>query len=115
MKKSLAGIKASDASLQSQVDALVKQRDALSLELSANFENGEDSIMRPGAVREDVGAWYGFETPLTQNLRDYQRKADAELAAATKHYNEFCSSVHSLNPALQTAGLKVLTEPKQIR
>lgn len=114
-KKSLDSIKAADTSLQSQVDALAKQRDALSSELSANFENGEDLIMRPGKVREDVGAWYGYEAPLTQNIRDYQRMADAELSAATEQYNAFCASVHSLNTTLQRAGLKLLPEMSPIK
>jgi len=100
-----------NTALQQQIGSAQAARDALFHALTADYHNDEDSIQRPGALREDLqGIGYfgqGFVTPA---LLDFGRRMDGALNAAVNHYNTFVrSTLPPISNALQAAGLKALT------
>ena len=114
LKKSLSAMDKAPQTVQSEIDALQKQRDELAAALSANFENAEDSIQKPGALREDLANFYGYEAPLTQNIRDYGRRMDVRFAAVHAQYEQLRSAVRTLNTALASANLKRIPDLKDV-
>ena len=58
--------------------------------LTANYQNDEDSIQTPGALREDVqSAYFGSQGIITQPTVDYLKRIDAEVRDAVAQYNAF--------------------------
>lgn len=94
-KKSIADAvaaakKANDTAKQSRLSSLETARTAVFNELTANFHNDEDSIQRPGKVREDLQMiMYFGGTVVTPAMRDYLHRVEAELNAATTDYDNF--------------------------
>jgi hypothetical protein len=96
-----------DAALQKQIDAVLAQRDTLFRELTADYHNDEDSIQRPGALREDMqGLGFFGQGVLTPAVRQYAVRVDATYRSAVDRYNAFVRSLSSVNSALKSAGLK---------
>jgi len=116
MKKSLASAaqaasKANDASLSSQLAAAETQRATIFSIFTADYHNDEDSIQRPGALREDVpsgGFLRGGNQPPTASLLEYAARFDDAYRAAFEKYNAFVSSLAPLQSSLKTAGIKPL-------
>jgi hypothetical protein len=80
-------------------------------QLTANYQNDEDSIELPGKLREDVQSIMFFAgTAITPALRDYTHRVQAELRDATTNYDAFVKQqVPALNDALSTLKLKAVT------
>jgi hypothetical protein len=98
----------SNAVLQRQIDGTLASRQTLFSELTADYHNDEDSIQRPGALREDIqSAQYLVQGVLTPAALDYGRRVDLGYHAAVQHYNAFVRTLSALQNALRTAGLKV--------
>ena len=81
-------------------------------ELTANYQNDEDSIQMPGKVREDVQSIMFFarhgDHAGAARLRAIASKASSRTATA--HYNAFVKAqVPALNDALTTLKLKAVT------
>jgi hypothetical protein len=96
MKKSLdAAAKAAAGAKVAQISAAQKSRDEVFALFTADYHNDEDSIGRPGALREDVPRTYGI-TPPTAAALDYAARFDADYAAAFARYNAFVDSVSPL-------------------
>jgi photosystem II stability/assembly factor-like uncharacterized protein len=104
MKKSLA--EAADAaksnpSLSSQIAAAQAQRNAIFFAFTADYHNDEDSIQRPGALREDVPrTGFGPAQPPTAETLRYASEFDGMYDAAFAKYNAFVASLQSLSKQL---------------
>ncbi len=99
-----------DAALQGQITAALMQRDAVFHVLTADYHNDEDSIQRPGALREDMqGLSFFGQGVVTPAVAAYGARIDVALRSAVGRYNAFAQSLRSLNTALQQAGLKPIT------
>ncbi|MGZ3503647.1 MAG: VPS10 domain-containing protein [Vulcanimicrobiaceae bacterium] len=104
-KKALTAA-AGDSALAAKVADAMKQRDALFNEFTADYHNDEDSIQRPGKLREDVPrGGFGAPTPPTQAVLDYARRYDAEFAAAIAKYNAYVSG--TLTPLSKQLGKSI--------
>ena len=58
--------------------------------LTANYQNDEDSIQAPGALREDVqSAYFGVQGIITQPIVEYTKRIDREVRDAVVQYNAF--------------------------
>jgi photosystem II stability/assembly factor-like uncharacterized protein len=80
-----------------QAKAALAQRDALFHELTADYHNDEDSIQRPGALREDMqGLGFYGQGVVTPAVRDYANRVDVAYRAAVKRYNAYVLSIRSL-------------------
>ena len=108
-----AAKKAGDSATQSKLESIETARAAVFDELTANYQNDEDSIQMPGKVREDVQTIMFFAgTVITPSLRDYTKRVQGELNTATAHYDAFVKDqVPALNAALTTLKLKAVTIP----
>jgi hypothetical protein len=96
-----------DAALQKQIDSALAARDSLFHALTADYHNDEDSIQRPGALREDMqGLGFFSQGVLTPAVREYATRVDAAYRTAVQRYNAYVKSLGSINNALKSAGLK---------
>ena len=80
---------------------------------TADYKNDEDSIQRPGSLRESIPRTSGLggpQLPPTAAQLDYAKRFDAAYAAAVDGYNRYVSSLAPLQAALKDAGLKPLQE-----
>jgi photosystem II stability/assembly factor-like uncharacterized protein len=104
MKKSLASAAdaaKSNASLASQIAAAQTQRDAIFYAFTADYHNDEDSIQRPGALREDIPrTGFGPAQPPTAETLRYASEFDGMYDAAFSKYNAFVASLQSLSTQL---------------
>ena len=87
---------------------------AVTGQLTANFTNSEDSVSRPGALRENLdNALTTLETfPLqgiiTPAAAQFYARIDAEYRAALSSYNAYATSIPAINRSLAGAGLRQL-------
>jgi hypothetical protein len=104
IKKSLASAadaSKSNASLTSQIAAAQTRRDAIFYAFTADYHNDEDSIQRPGALREDVPrTGFGAAQPPTAETLRYASEFDGMYDAAFSKYNAFVASLGSLSKQL---------------
>lgn len=118
IKKSLAAATtaaASDAALSSQLAAATSDRDAVFSTFTADYHNDEDSIQRPGELREDVPrTGFGAAQPPTAATLRYASEFDAAYAAAFAKYNAFVDSLAKLSAQLQAKGLKPIDGAKAV-
>ncbi len=90
------------------------ERTAVMSQLTANYTNSEDSVSRPGALRENLDdAFTTLETfPLqgiiTPAAAHFYATIDTEYGAARRAYNAYATSIPVLNRALRDAGSKVV-------
>jgi photosystem II stability/assembly factor-like uncharacterized protein len=100
-KSLLAAQKASarNSALSARVAAVLRERDALFNTFTANYQNDEDSIQRPGALKEDMPrAGFGpVQPPPTPALLAYAHRFDAEYSADMARYNAYVSTLRSLS------------------
>ena len=106
-----AAKKAGDSATQSKLEAIDTQRMSLFDELTANYQNDEDGIERPGKVREDVQTVMFFSGAyITPAMREYGTRVAAELRQASTHYNAFVrDQLPALNGALKAVNVKAVT------
>lgn len=117
LKKSLAtasqaASKAGNASLAAQIASAESARASVFAVFTADYHNDEDSIQRPGALREDVpsgGFLRGGNQPPTASLLEYAARFDVAYADAFAKYNAFVSGLSPLEAALKTAAVAPLT------
>ncbi|MDQ6766348.1 MAG: hypothetical protein M3Z41_00835, partial [Candidatus Eremiobacteraeota bacterium] len=100
--------------LVNQLTAVSNARDQLFSRLTANFQNDEDSVARPGALREDLEDFQGLEAPPLPPFLEYAAKVDERYRSVMRAYNEFVASVTGLNAALKRAGIKEVRNPQLI-
>jgi hypothetical protein len=113
IKKSLtsAATAAKNASgVSQQITAAQARWQPVFAAFTADYKNDEDSIQRPGSLRESVPrtGLGGSQLPPTAAQLDYAKRFDAAYAAAMAGYNDYVSSLSGLQAALRSAGLKAL-------
>jgi hypothetical protein len=96
-----------DASLRAQIEGALAQRQEIFSLFTADFHNDEDSIQRPGALREEIprGGFGASQGPTAEQL-DYAKRFDAASDAAFAKYNGFVNSLQPLSKALEAKGVK---------
>jgi photosystem II stability/assembly factor-like uncharacterized protein len=94
------------AKLQNSIDAV----DAVVASLTSSPQNFEDSIQKPGQLREDVMSLMNDEALAQASLQLYARLA-REYAGSTTTYDAWKASLSSVNATLKTAGMKPLGTP----
>ncbi len=96
LKKAYAIARSADnAPRLAALSAAMKRRDTIFATFTANYQNDEDSIQRPGALREAVpgGFFLGGNTPPTASLLAYRRHLDVRFAAAMDAYHRYLATV----------------------
>jgi hypothetical protein len=111
IKKSLNAASASvksDPALSAQIAAAMKTRDDVFATFTADYHNDEDSIQRPGALREDVPGGYFLrgDTPPTAVISAYATQFDTAYDEGIAKYDAFVKSLVPLSQQLQAKGLK---------
>jgi photosystem II stability/assembly factor-like uncharacterized protein len=85
-------------------------------QLTANYTNGEDSVSRPGSLKENLdGALTSLQSFPVQGIitpaqAEFYARIDAEYRAARDAYNAYARSISSTNAKLTAAGLRALPE-----
>ena len=120
-KKSLADAaaalqKSGNSALLERVTAAEATREAIFRTFTANYQNGEDSLQWPGALREDLPrGGFGAAAPPTPAVLEYARRYDTEYAAAMARYNAFVSgTIAPLSAALKAAGAGTINGASQV-
>jgi photosystem II stability/assembly factor-like uncharacterized protein len=114
IKKSLtqaAGAAKSNSSLQQMIAAAQQRWQPVFAAFTADYKNDEDSIQRPGSLRESVPRTSGFggvQLAPTAAQLDYAKRFDAAYAAAIDGYNRYVSFLGPLQAALKESGFKPL-------
>ncbi|MDQ2865978.1 MAG: hypothetical protein M3R51_07100 [Candidatus Eremiobacteraeota bacterium] len=103
----------SDAATVSAIDAALGNRQDLQDSLTANYQNFEDSIQRPGKLREDLGAIVGSNL-ITPPVRDLAIRVRAEYAAGVQRFKAYVATLAATNAMLQKGGYGAVTVPKGI-
>ncbi|HEY8298793.1 MAG TPA: hypothetical protein VIG32_12320 [Candidatus Baltobacteraceae bacterium] len=84
---------AADAPLAAKVASANARRAAIFNEFTANYHNDEDSIQRPGELRENLPrGGFGSPTPPTPAVLEYARRYDVQYAAAIARYNAYVTA-----------------------
>jgi hypothetical protein len=109
--------KGGDEGLKSKIDAAMKQRDELFASFTADYHNDEDSIQRPGALREDLpGGFFAAGAPPTQAQLEYAKRFDAEYTRAREKYNAYVRDVlNPLSVAFKSAGQPAIAEAAPVK
>ncbi|MBC5804717.1 MAG: hypothetical protein DLM53_05795 [Candidatus Eremiobacter antarcticus] len=97
-----------------QAEAVLRARARLFYRFTANFHNDEDSIGRPGALREDLEDLQRVNAPPLPASIAYAATIDRRYREVMQSYNEFSTSVKALNAALSAAGAKSVPVPPAI-
>jgi hypothetical protein len=105
---SAAASKAGNAALAARIATAVGDRRTIFALFTANYQNDEDSIGEPGALREDLPGSRGNAPPTAATL-DYAARFDTDYAAAFAKYNAFIDSLAPLSADLKAAGMQPLT------
>lgn len=98
-----------------KLQAVAAARDSVFNRLTANFRNDEDSIMRPGQLREDLeGLTFVSGSPPTPALLQYAATVDQRYRDILGQYDALAGQVQALNAALSAAGVKPVAIPPAI-
>ncbi len=100
----------SNAALQTQITQALAARERIFSELTADYHNDEDSIQRPGALREDMeGLGFFGQGVLTPAVIDYGARVDAAYRTAVQNYNAYVRTLAPVSAQLHAAGMKSLS------
>jgi hypothetical protein len=105
---------AAGSAAQSALDRARNAHDSVMALLTANYTNGEDSVSRPGSLRENLnGALSSLESFPVQGIitpaaAQFYARIDSEYAAARKAYNAYAQSIPGVNAQLTKLGLRPL-------
>ena len=114
VKKSLNALaKSSRAnSIAGALAQLREKRDRIFDTLTANYANDEDSIQRPGALREEVEGLLRWTGPPLPALVEFARRIDARYNDALAQYNAFVGQdVPAFNATARGAGVQPIKVP----
>jgi hypothetical protein len=104
----------SSGAAQAALERARQGRAAVMAQLTAAYTNGEDSVSRPGSLRENIdGAFTSLESfpvqgVITPAAAEFYGRIDAEYRAARNAYNAYARSIPQVNAALERLGLKPL-------
>ena len=105
---------AANAGAQSALARARQTRTAVQTRLTASYTNGEDSVSRPGSLRENLdGALtslqsFPVQAIVTPAAAQFYARIDAEYRTARDAYNEYIRSIPAVNAELGKAGLQPL-------
>ena len=108
----LSSTPAPSADLSAKLQAALAGARAVRSDLTADYHNDEDSIQRPGKLREDIEDFAGgYRTgPPSAATRAYASRANAEYTAVMARVSAFfAGDVSTADAALKAAGRKPLT------
>jgi photosystem II stability/assembly factor-like uncharacterized protein len=83
-------------------------------QLTASYTNGEDSVSRPGSLRENLDdaltslQSFPVQGIVTPAAAQFYARIDAEYVTARRAYDAYARSIPSTNAALTRAGLNAL-------
>ncbi len=100
------------ADLSAKLQAALAGARAVRSDLTADYHNDEDSIQRPGKLREDLEDFAGGyrSGPPSAATREYATRANSEYTAAMARVSAFFTGdVSAADAALKAAGRKPLT------
>ncbi|MBV8245264.1 MAG: hypothetical protein JOZ38_05055 [Candidatus Eremiobacteraeota bacterium] len=82
-------------------------------ELTANYANDEDSIQRPGALREEIEGFFRLTGPPLPSLVDAAKRSDAEYASVAQAFAAATdpAALAPLEAALKSAGIPPVNVP----
>ena len=83
-----AGVSGNDMALLPELNGAMTERNAIFALFTADYHNDEDSIQRPGALREDIPGGYGVSVPTAQTL-EYAARYDKAYRSAVARYNNY--------------------------
>jgi hypothetical protein len=102
-----AATKANNTALVTQLQTASKARTGVFDFLTANYQNDEDGIQRPGKLREDLqGVYFAAQGLITPPVVEALHRANAEYADGVSRYNAFVGTLAPLNTSLKAAGMK---------
>jgi hypothetical protein len=106
-----AAKKANNTDATGKLDAIAAAKKDVFSFLTADYHNDEDSIERPGALREDIQTVQFFGgTVVTPGLEEYVNRAQTELNQGVAKYNDFVTKqLPALNDALKALNEKPVT------
>lgn len=112
-----AAKKANNAALAAQIAAAQSAHDALFDSLTANYQNDEDGIERPGKLREDIEtAFFSGLGLVTPPVTTFVARVEVEYRAGVERYDAYVRSLAGLDSALQSAKLTVIpASVKEVR
>ncbi len=105
---------ASATAAQAALDRARQARAAVLARLTANYTNGEDSVSRPGSLRENLdGALtslqsFPVQAIITPAAAQFYTRIDTEYRAAREAYNTYVRSLPAWNAQLTKFGLQPL-------
>jgi photosystem II stability/assembly factor-like uncharacterized protein len=102
----------SDQSLKTSIAAELAKRDALLNELTANYQSAEDTLQKPGKLREDLTPSPVSE--VTPPVTEFARRLYARYRAAIQQYDAFVDSLAATNAQMKTVGAKPLRTPAKL-
>jgi len=115
VKKALDKTRSNDPAVRAAIAGARAAYDRVFHEFTANYANDEDSIQRPGKLREDVEGLFRLTGPPLPALVEFARTVDAQYSAVISDYNAFVSSdIAKLNEVLKAAHLPLLRTPDLI-
>ncbi|MDQ2680812.1 MAG: hypothetical protein M3Y21_07315, partial [Candidatus Eremiobacteraeota bacterium] len=108
--------KAGKAPLVERETTALKTADDVFSTLTADYHNDEDSIQRPGGLREDMqGLLRGGGQPPTQASIDYGKAIDTRYTDVVARYNSFITqTLLPLNAELKAAGSAPINGAKTV-
>ncbi|MGH7738192.1 MAG: WD40/YVTN/BNR-like repeat-containing protein [Candidatus Tyrphobacter sp.] len=103
-----------NAALSSRVAAALADESAIFNVFTANYQNGEDSIQRPGALKEDIprSGFGAAQPPPSPALLQYAARYDRAYRAGMARYDAYVASLRTLNAALHAAGIAQVAQAR---
>jgi hypothetical protein len=104
----------SGGAAQAALERVRQARASVMAKLTAAYTNGEDSVSRPGSLRENIdGAFTSLESfpvqgVITPAAAQFYARIDSEYRAARDAYNAYAHSIPQVNAGLEKLGLKPL-------
>lgn len=119
--KALQSERGASGAAASALDRARRDRARVMAQLTANYTNGEDSVSRPGSLRENLdGALTSLQSFPVQGIvtpaaAEFYARIDAEYRAACAAYDAYVRSIPALNAKLAAAGSKPIPEVPSCR
>jgi hypothetical protein len=115
--KAIAGERAAPGSAaQAALARASRECSAVMAKLTANYTNGEDSVSRPGSLRENLdGALTSLQSFPVQGIvtpaaSDFYARIDAEYERARKAYNDYVAGLAQVDATLRASGVAPLPQ-----
>ena len=102
-----------DSATVTAIDAALAERQKMQDYLTADYQNFEDSLQRPGKLREDLMGIAGAGL-ITPPLRDVAARVNGEYALGEAQFKTYLATLPALNATLAKGVYGVVTVPKPL-